>query len=117
VAIVGYLVPSGAQKQAAARKQTGVMVDRDRHQVLVDGREVVLLFQEFELLEFLTAHPGQVFSREQILASAWPTRPQATSRTVDVHIHRLRRKLGTRYGRCLITIRSVGYAFRPLDRP
>ncbi len=64
-------------------------------------------------VEFLTAHPYRAFTREQIIAGAWAGRRQATGRTVDVHMHRLRRKLGPGYARHLVTVQRVGYTFRP----
>jgi DNA-binding response OmpR family regulator len=89
-----------------------VVIDRAQHRALVNGRDIGLLFQEFELLHMLVAHPNHVFTRDEILARAWSSQPQATSRTVDVHIHRLRRKLGPRHAGSLVTVRRVGYMFR-----
>jgi DNA-binding response OmpR family regulator len=82
--------------------------------VLVSGQDLHLLFQEFELLEFLTEHPHRALTREEILAGAWGGRQRDTpTRTVDVHIHRLRRKLGPDHARSLVTVRRVGYLYRP----
>lgn len=78
----------------------------------MDGGEVPLTFQEFELLVFLTASPGEVFSRVHLMNAVWPERARATPRTVDVHVHRLRRKLG-RHGGHLVTVRRFGYGFLP----
>jgi DNA-binding winged helix-turn-helix (wHTH) protein len=133
--IVGYVVPKGtlprdvpaglapagiavsgpAEGPASDRvRYHGLVVDRVQHRVLLNGRDVELMFQEFELFELLTAHPHRVFSREEILARAWGDRqPTVTTRTIDVHVHRLRRKLGPVYGQCLVTVRRVGYMFRP----
>ncbi|MBC6458208.1 winged helix-turn-helix transcriptional regulator [Actinomadura sp. HBU206391] len=69
-----------------------------------------MAYQEFELLAHLTAHPGQVFSRRQLLASVWGAEFGPSARTVDVHVHRLRRKLGP-HGHRLVTIRRVGYRY------
>ena len=91
----------------------GLVIDHDQRRVLLDGREIELVFQEFELLDFLTAHPYRAFTREQMIVGAWAGHQQATGRTVDVHMHRLRRKLGPGYARYLVTVRRVGYAFRP----
>jgi DNA-binding response OmpR family regulator len=84
--------------------------------VWVDGGEVPLTFQEFELLEFLTSRPGEVFSRVRLMNAVWPERARATPRTVDVHVHRLRRKLG-RHGGRLVTARGFGYGFLPVATP
>jgi DNA-binding response OmpR family regulator len=79
----------------------------------VDGAEVALTFQEFELLAFLIAHPDTVFSRADLAREVWRREFGADSRTVDVHVSRLRRKLGRSYGQCLVTEYRVGYQFRP----
>jgi hypothetical protein len=94
-----------------SRTPNGLWVDRPSRRVRVDGREVGLTFQEFELLGHLTAHPWTVFSRTQLMQALWPA-VDATTRTVDVHVHRLRRKLG-RWGYQLVTVRRVGYVHRP----
>jgi DNA-binding response OmpR family regulator len=119
VAIVGYLLPSpvpsgSGRDRAALDTASGLTIDRDQHRVLLNGREIPLLFQEFELLEFLAARPHRTFTREEILAGAWGGRKQnATTRTVDVHIHRLRRKLGPVYAKYFVTVHRIGYTYRP----
>jgi hypothetical protein len=100
------LVPDGD----AAR--TGLLLDREQRRVWVDGREMTLTFQEFELLAFLAAHPATVFTRADLVRQVWQRDFSADSRTVDVHVSRLRHKLG-RYGRCLVTEYRVGYQYRP----
>jgi hypothetical protein len=91
----------------------GLLLDHEQRRVLVDGAEVTLTFQEFELLAFLAAHPATVFSRADLVQKVWQRDFTADSRTVDVHVSRLRRKLGPAYGRCLVTEYRVGYQFRP----
>jgi DNA-binding response OmpR family regulator len=113
MAIVGYLLPPAPQSvTASGERGSGLFVDRAQHRVLVEGRDIKLLFQEFELLELLATNPGRVFGRDEILSQAWNSPPQATTRTVDVHVHRVRHKLGPQYARCLVTVRKVGYMFR-----
>jgi hypothetical protein len=90
-------------------------IDADQRRVWTDGTEVPLTFQEFELLAFLAAHPGTVFSRADLVREVWQRDFAADSRTVDVHVSRLRHKLGPAYGRCLVTEYRIGYQFRPLD--
>jgi DNA-binding response OmpR family regulator len=102
-----------AERMRGSAGWTDLVIDRDQYRVLVDGQEIELAFQEFELLEFLAAHPYRTFTREELLSRAWGSRNQATNRTVDVHVHRLRRKLGPGYARYLVTVRRVGYMFRP----
>lgn len=120
LAIIGYVIPGpspygphDAEKATAAAAPAGMVVDRLQHRILVAGRDVGLLFQEFELLEFLMAHPYRAFTRAELLASVWTRERQVTSRTVDIHVHRLRRKLGPAVASCLVTVRRVGYMFRP----
>lgn len=90
----------------------GLAIDPPSRRVWSDGVEVPLTFQEYELLEYLTTHPGKVFSRIQLMNALWGGATMAALRTVDVHVHRLRRKLG-RHGGDLVTIRRVGYCYRP----
>jgi DNA-binding response OmpR family regulator len=88
--------------------------------VRINGREIQFTFQEFELLAFLAAHPATVFTRAELVERVWHRtlghdgRPvPGDSRTVDVHVSRVRRKLGPRHGQCLVTEYRVGYQFRP----
>jgi Transcriptional regulatory protein, C terminal len=128
LAIVGYTIPTvpPAPTSAAARaciaiapRQTdgGLVVDHARRCAWLDGKEVELTYQEFELLAFLSARPDQVVSRADLLAQVWGQLPKsktrASTRTVDVHVSRLRRKLGPVYGLCLATEHRVGYRFDP----
>ena len=121
MAIVGYPVtvpgvPSSALPAAGAQavgERSGLLLDHDQRRVWVDGVEVPLTFQEFQLLAFLSAHPSMVFSRADLVRQVWQRDFAADSRTVDVHVSRLRHKLGPEYGRCLVTEYRVGYQFRP----
>ena len=101
-----------AGKTAAGRP--GLLLDHDQRRLWVEGAEVALTFQEFELLAFLAAHPATVFSRADLVRKVWQRDFAADSRTVDVHVSRLRRKLGPSYGRCLVTEYRVGYQYRPV---
>ncbi len=107
------LAVAGAGRPAAERP--GLLLDHEQRRVSVDGAEVTLTFQEFELLAFLAAHPATVFSRADLVQKVWQRDFTADSRTVDVHVSRLRRKLGPDYGRCLVTEYRVGYQFRPVE--
>jgi hypothetical protein len=130
LAIVGYPVPAsvaaevstGAAEAVPAGAlvagqpddgRSGLLMDHDQRRVWVDGAEVALTFQEFELLAFLSGHPATVFSRADLVREVWQRNFDADSRTVDVHVSRLRHKLGPSYGRCLVTEYRVGYQFRP----
>ena len=108
------LAAAGAASRPAAGRP-GLLLDHEQRRLTVDGAEVTLTFQEFELLAFLAAHPATVFSRADLVRKVWQRDFTADSRTVDVHVSRLRRKLGPDYGRCLVTEYRVGYQFRPVE--
>ena len=92
-------------------KVSDLVVDVAAHEVRVAGREVALTHQEFALLAFLMRHRGRVFSRVDLLRRVWGVEHYGRSRTVDIHMRRLRVKLG-RSGRSLETVRGAGYKFR-----
>ena len=101
--------------QADARVEVaGLVLDGSRHRVSLDGREIELKPKEFDLLAFFMAHTGQVFGREQLLASVWGYDFAGDSRTVDTHVKTLREKLGDSAERPLWveTVRGVGYRFQ-----
>lgn len=81
------------------------------YQVTLDGNTRDLTFMEYELLRFFVEHPNRVWSREQILAKVWDYDYFGGSRTVDVHVRRLRAKLGEERSSWITTVRSVGYRF------
>ena len=81
------------------------------YQATVEGRPLDLTFMEYELLKFLASHPGRVFSRETLLSRVWGYEYYGGARTVDVHVRRLRAKLGEEFAHFIDTVRSVGYRF------
>ncbi|HSO35599.1 MAG TPA: response regulator transcription factor [Labilithrix sp.] len=87
-----------------------LIVDRAGHEVLVDGRAIILTAKEFALLAFLAQNRGRVFSRESLLARVWGGRYEGGARTVDIHVRRLRMKLGDAFP--LETLRGAGYKMR-----
>jgi DNA-binding response OmpR family regulator len=95
-------------------ESAGLVLDSGRHRVTLDGGEITLKPKEFDLLAFFMAHPGQVFGREQLLASVWGYDFAGDSRTVDTHVKTLREKLGddAEQPRWIDTVRGVGYRFR-----
>ena len=116
LAVVGYLLPGARQAtrvRPAGQPADGLVVDAAQHRALVSGRDIGLVYREFELLAFLTARPYQAFTRAHLLDSVWGAAYQGSTRTVDVHIHRLRRKLGPEYRQRLVTMRHLGYLYRP----
>ena len=88
-----------------------VVIDEDSYTAKVKGRTLDLTFKEFELLKYLTQHPGRVFSRSQLLQEIWGYDYFGGTRTVDVHIRRLRSKLGPEFEAIIDTVRNVGYRF------
>jgi two-component system, OmpR family, alkaline phosphatase synthesis response regulator PhoP len=88
----------------------GIEIDRASYRVRVDGSEVFFPRKEFELLFFLAAHPGRVYSRDTLLNQVWGDGAFVVERTVDVHIFKLREKLG-RFGEKIETVKGVGYRF------
>jgi DNA-binding response OmpR family regulator len=83
----------------------------ETYQAVVSGRPLDLTFMEYELLRFLAAHPGSVFTREVLLSRVRGYEYFGGARTVDVHIRRLRAKLGEEHASLIETVRSVGYRF------
>jgi DNA-binding response OmpR family regulator len=92
------------------QKLDGLVVDRAGHEVHVDGRVVQLTAKEFALLAYLCERRGRVLSREHLLARVWGNRYEGGSRTVDIHVRRLRAKLGSALP--LETLRGSGYKLR-----
>jgi DNA-binding response OmpR family regulator len=93
---------------------SGILLDTRRRLVLKGDREIALKPKEFDLLAFLMAHPGEVFSRDELLNRVWGYQFGAGSRTVDVHVRWLREKIEDEPSQpdLLQTIRGVGYRFR-----
>jgi hypothetical protein len=107
--------PGDGDRHGAGAGHDGLLIDHEQRRVWTDGAEIPLTFQEFELLAFLSAHPSTVFSRSDLAQRVWQRDFGADSRTVDVHVSRLRHKLGPVYGKYLVTEYRVGYRFRPVD--
>ena len=86
-----------------------VSINTDTYQVAVVGRVLDLTYKEFELLRFLIQHPGRVFTRVDLLQEVWGYNFYGGTRTVDVHVRRLRAKLGPEHEAIIETVRGVGY--------
>ncbi|MDQ7994193.1 MAG: response regulator transcription factor, partial [Propionicimonas sp.] len=91
----------------------GIVIDDAAYSAVKDGEPLDLTYTEFELLKYLVQHPGRVFSREHLLADVWGYDYYGGTRTVDVHIRRLRAKLGPEHESLIGTVRNVGYRFSP----
>jgi len=87
----------------------GLELNVATHETTVDGRPVDLTHMEHRLLRFLLTHPRRVFTREALLERVWGYEHYGATRTIDVHVRRLRAKLGDEYGPRIQTVRSVGY--------
>jgi DNA-binding response OmpR family regulator len=90
-----------------------LVIDEATYSVRLRGRILDLTYKEFELLKYLAQHPGRVFTRSQLLQEVWGYDYYGGTRTVDVHVRRLRAKLGTDYEVLIGTVRNVGYRFVP----
>jgi DNA-binding response OmpR family regulator len=93
-------------------------IDPTTYAAKLKGRPLDLTYKEFELLKFLAQHPGRVFTRDQLLREVWGYDYFGGTRTVDVHVRRLRAKLGAEHDSMIGTVRQVGYKFvLPPARP
>ena len=100
--------------------QTGnIIIDEAGYSAKLNGAQLDLTYTEFELLKYLAQHPGRVFSRQQLLSDVWGYDYFGGTRTVDVHVRRLRAKLGPEYESVIGTVRNVGYRFvaQPEENP
>ncbi|MFI7103648.1 winged helix-turn-helix domain-containing protein [Streptomyces sp. NPDC050161] len=134
--MVGYLVLVPAEQAAAAQQSAQqqdrpaagpaataapaerfgdavVRIDAEQRTARVHDRPLDLTYLEFELLAHLVAHPHRVHTRDQLVTTVWGYGHVGDGRTVDVHIARLRRKLGTDHRASIVTVRRVGYKYVP----
>lgn len=108
------LLAEGARQSRSSRARIGdLSIDEDTYIVRLRGRPLDLTFREFELLKYLANNPGRVFTRSQLLQEVWGYDYFGGTRTVDVHIRRLRAKLGTEHEQLIGTVRGVGYKLDP----
>ncbi|WP_226920939.1 winged helix-turn-helix transcriptional regulator [Georgenia subflava] len=110
------LITEGARpsetEQAAEQVEAGeLVIDASAYTARIRGRILDLTYKEFELLKHLAQHPGRVHSRAQLLQEVWGYDYFGGTRTVDVHIRRLRAKLGSEHDQMIGTVRNVGYRF------
>ena len=94
-----------------------LVIDESTYSARLSGRLLDLTYKEFELLKYLAQHPGRVFTRSQLLQEVWGYDYFGGTRTVDVHVRRLRAKLGTENEALIGTVRNVGYRFVPEEAP
>src|ERR1700733_11037487 len=107
---IGRMAPA-----ASSEIRSGdLVIDEPTYSVRLRGHALDLTFKEFELLKFLAQHPGRVFTRSQLLQEVWGYDYFGGTRTVDVHVRRLRAKLGAEHEALIGTVRNVGYRFVPV---
>ena len=112
ICIGTHLAALTAADPTAGEIRTGdVVIDESTYTAKIKGRSLDLTFKEFELLKYLAQHPGRVFTRAQLLQEIWGYDYFGGTRTVDVHIRRLRSKLGPEFESIIGTVRNVGYRF------
>ncbi|MGK5546073.1 winged helix-turn-helix domain-containing protein [Streptomyces sp. URMC 127] len=116
--MIGYLVLVPAEQQAAepapaTRGDALVSIDPEQRTASVAGRPLDLTYLEFELLSHLVAHPHRVHTRDQLVTTVWGYGHVGDGRTVDVHVARLRRKMGAEHRASIVTVRRVGYKYAP----
>jgi len=99
--------------EAGEIRSGDLVIDEASYSVRLRGRVLDLTFKEFELLKFLAQHPARVFTRSQLLQEVWGYDYFGGTRTVDVHVRRLRAKLSAEYEVLIGTVRNVGYRFVP----
>lgn len=111
-----------ARGRAAARSEAvaapeieagDIVIDEDAYSARLRGQQLDLTYKEFELLKYLVQHPGRAFTREQLLHEVWGHDYYGGTRTIDVHVRRLRAKLGQDHEVLIGTVRNVGYRFVP----
>ncbi|MEH6376803.1 winged helix-turn-helix domain-containing protein [Streptomyces sp. KLMMK] len=117
--MIGYLVLVPAEQQApeaapaATHGDALVSIDPEQRTASVAGRPLDLTYLEFELLAHLVAHPHRVHTRDQLVTTVWGYGHVGDGRTVDVHVARLRRKIGAEHRASIVTVRRVGYKYAP----
>lgn len=110
---VGRLNLSAVEEVPDEIRNGDLSIDEATYTARLRGRALDLTFKEFELLKYLAQHPGRVFTRAQLLQEVWGYDYFGGTRTVDVHVRRLRAKLGAEYEALIGTVRNVGYRFVP----
>ena len=111
---ISVVTPSNTSRSVTspATKVEELVIDLAGYEARLHGRRLELTHQEFELLRFLAQHRGRVFTRDQLLERVWGYQYAGGTRTVDIHVRRVRAKLGAHAGGLIETVRNVGYKMR-----
>ncbi|WP_171171821.1 winged helix-turn-helix domain-containing protein [Streptomyces sp. I05A-00742] len=112
---VASTITEAAGAVPAGRGDALVSIDPEQRTARVAGRPLDLTYLEFELLAHLVAHPHRVHTRDQLVTTVWGYGHVGDGRTVDVHVARLRRKMGAEHRSSIVTVRRVGYKYAPLS--
>lgn len=112
--LIGRASSADSLDKAAEYQSGDLTVDVGGYTARLKGRPLDLTYKEFELLKYLMQHPGRVYTRDQLLQEVWGFDYYGGTRTVDVHVRRLRAKLGAEHEQLIGTVRNVGYRFDPL---
>ncbi len=102
---------AGRGSQPEVVEYGDLRLNLETYQAALSGKPLDLTYMEYELLKFFSTHPSKVFTREQLLSRVWGYEYYGGARTVDVHVRRLRAKLGEEHANFIQTVRSVGYRF------
>ena len=105
------LTHASREREASILNAGPITIDMDKYRVTVSGKSIKLAWMEFQLLRYLMLNIGRVFTREDLLTSVWGHKHYGHTRTVDVHIRRLRHKLGAQGSAYIRTVNNVGYGF------
>jgi two-component system alkaline phosphatase synthesis response regulator PhoP len=105
------LTHASRKREASIINAGPITIDMDKYRVTVSGKPIKLAWMEFQLLRYLLLNIGSVFTREDLLTSVWGHKRYGHTRTVDVHIRRLRHKLGAQASAYIRTVNNVGYGF------
>ena len=105
------LTHTSGERGASMLNAGPIVIDMDKYRVTVSGKSIKLAWMEFQLLRYLMLNIGRVCTREDLLTSVWGHKHYGHTRTVDVHIRRLRHKLGAQGSACIRTVNNVGYGF------
>jgi two-component system alkaline phosphatase synthesis response regulator PhoP len=109
VSRIKALLRRNVEVKAESKPVAGVSIDHERYEANVNGETINLPRKEFELLSLLMSKPGKVFTREIIMSTVWGDEVVVGDRTIDVHIRKLREKIGSQY---ISTVKGVGYKFQ-----
>lgn len=111
--LTGDTAADGSRTGSRSADSGPVSIDSVQRTAVVDGRQLDLTYLEFELLAHLVGHPHRVHTRDQLVTTVWGYGHVGDGRTVDVHVARLRRKLGAAHRHSIQTVRRVGYKYTP----